>query len=216
MALPTTFKVLTEDQSIFEYTNAVAVTWKPTELYDSSTYRNLFPNQQVVLNPKTLLAASSTDETNTVTLQSPGTVAGTLVNTDLSTVVDNNSKTIVDDSVAAIEPHPWLKIRTLVEFWDSTSVGEAMTLTASLTSGNATIVVPNNRLLTPGQAISGTGIPVGAKIMKIPVDSPTTAILTHKATATADAEATLTGSNRVGYYYADEGLGGAEGVSILT
>lgn len=221
MALPDPFKVLTLDQAILQYDGAVAVTWKNVRRYDRSTYRNLYPNQQVSFNPRTLNvpASASNDVTNTVTLQAPGSLTGTLQSTFDSTgaVETNNSKTVGDDSVTAVDPRFWEKPATLVEFWDAATVGQAIAaLDVTLVSGNATVTVPDNTLLTPGQAIAGTGIPLNTIILEIPIDTPTSVILSNKATATGAQTAVLTGSNRVGYYYDDEGPGGAPGVTLLS
>jgi hypothetical protein len=150
-------------------------------------------------------------------MQVPGTVSGTVVNsTDAGlTVIIRGERLIIDDIAAGIEPHPWMKIRTRVEFWDSADVGIATTIQATLTSGSATIVVPNNRLLTPGQKISGTGVPVGATVLSLSFTDFTSVIISAKATANGDNTMTLAGSNYLGGYWDDEELAGASSVALL-
>jgi hypothetical protein len=217
MSFPSALKILTEDQSILQMDGAVAVTWKDVPAFDYSTYRNLFPNQIVELNAKSI--TQLTEQTNTADLQPPGSITGTITNESgvTANVSTQETKTVADDSVVAEEPRPWKKLVTLVEFWDAITVGQAIAaLGATLTSGSATIVVPNNKLLTPGQAIAGTGIPLGSIIMETPAAAPTTAILSQQATSNGAQTLALTGANRIGWYIFAESIGAAPGCSILT
>lgn len=213
MALPSTLRILLEDQAVLEIVDAVCWTRKHVATYDGSTYRNLFPNQKVRLDPIQQPTELTTINTETTTLQVPGTISSTVIaNNAASTYTDT---LVGDDSVTAIEPRIWKKVRTRVEFWDAATPGVAMTLSATTVSGSATVTVPDNSVLTPTQEISGTGIPTGAKILSIPITSSTTVILTHQATASATVTATLTGANYVGGYWEDEAQGDAPNVSIL-
>jgi hypothetical protein len=220
MAFPDPLRVLTLDQSIFDVEGAVAMTWKDIPIYDLSTYRNLYPNQIVEINAKTPSITGSDSIINTAAVQAAGAVTGTITNEfDLGppATTTNQTKTVADDSVTATEPHPWRKLVTLVEFWDSATVGKAIAaLGVTLTSGSTSVVVPDNRLLTPGQAISGTGIPVGSIIMDVPAETPGSIKISQPATANGAQAAVLTGGNCVAYYFAPEGIGGAPGCRILT
>lgn len=220
MAFPSALKVLTEDQSILQYDGAVAVSWRHISIYDLSTYRNLYPNQIVEINAKTPSITGSDSIINTAAVQAAGAVTGTITNEfDLGppATTTNQTKTVADDSVTATEPRPWEKIVTLVEFWDAAAVGQAIAaLSVTLTSGSATITVPDNHLLTPGQAISGTGIPLGSIILRLSVSDQTVAVISQNATSNGAQTAVLTGSNRIGWYIFTESIGAAPGCSILT
>ncbi len=211
MALPNPLQIALQDQIILTISNAAVWSRKNVVHYDDSTYRNTMANHQLTLKPSNIASITEWD-TDTATLQVPGTPgATTVVNSNTTTM---NSRIILDDVAAAIEPRIWKKVRTKIEFW-SGAIGRQMTMTVTLASGNATITVPDNSQLTPGQTITGTGIPTGATILCIPLDSTTTVILSHKATATGDEAATLGGSDYCGGYFEDEGLGDAEEIAIL-
>ncbi len=220
MALPSPFQVCLEDQAIANILGALGISRKHVVTYDGATYRNTLNGHQISILPPALnpiTGAGSASQANTATPQVPGTVTGTVVNSIDSgaTTIVRGEKIIIDDIAAAIEPHPWMKIRTRVEFWDSADVGIATTIQATLTSGSATIVVPNNRLLTPGQKIAGTGIPVGATVLSLSFTDFTSVIISAKATASGDNTMTLAGSNYLGGYWDDEELAGASSVALL-
>lgn len=111
-------------------------------------------------------------------------------------------------------------IRWKLEFWDATTVGIAIaSLSVTTTSGSAIIVVADSSLLTPGQAISGTGIPAGTTISEIlpiadGIHSKTSVVLSSQATASGTVIATLTGSNCLGSFYEDEVIGWGGEVSF--
>lgn len=212
MALPTPLEILLQDQVKLVIKDAAAVSRKQVDYYDGSTYRNTFPNHKLDVKPNnvTAFATFTTDTANLQVLGSPG--AATLVNNAAGALA---SRVYLDDVASAVEPHIWKKIRTRVEFWSGV-IGNALpTLSVTTTSGSATLTVSDNSLLTPGQAISGTGIPTGAVIMFVPFATRTSVILTHQATASATVTATLTGSNYLGGYWEDEELGNASEIAIL-
>lgn len=211
MALPNPLQILLQDQVTLTIKDAAVWSRKNVLHYDDSTYRNTMANHQLTVKPSNI-ASITVWSTDTANLQVPGTPgAATLVNSESTT---NNSRVFIDDVAAGIPPHFWQKVRTRIEFW-SGDIGREMTMTVTLVSGNATITVSDNSQLTPGQAISGTGIPAGATIQSIPLDSTTAVILSHKATATGDEAATLAGSDYCGGYWEDEELGSAEEIAIL-
>lgn len=218
MPLPATFKVLLKDQALLEILGAARVTRRPFRWYDGSTYRNTMPNNVLVVRPTSLVNTQNpTTETNTASVNVPGTPTTPVVATASGTTSRTaDSRNIVDDVAAGIEPRPHGKVRELVEFWAEDTVGIPMKLTGTLASGNATIVVPNNRLITPGQALAGSGIPADAIFLWMNPETTTAAILSHKATSTGDQELTLSGSDLLAYYWDDEGIGGAEAASILV
>jgi hypothetical protein len=103
------------------------------------------------------------------------------------------------------------KLDTLVEFWDDDEglVGLQMEMDVTTVDGSAEITVPDSRLLTPGQAISGTNIPLGAIILGIITEqngviTTTKAMLSKKATASGEDAVTLTGANKVGEFMQSE------------
>ncbi len=219
MSLPSPFQVCLEDQVVADILGAVGISRKNIVTYDGSTYRNTLTNHQISLVPPGLNPLSGTGggQTNTGTMQVPGTVTGTIVNSiDAGvTAILRASRIIADDVASAIEPHFWAKVRTRVEFWDSADVGIATTIQATLTSGSATLVVPNNRILTPGQKISGTGIPLLSTVLSLSITDFTSIIISAKATASGDNTMTLAGSNYLGGYWDDEELAGASSVALL-
>lgn len=214
MALPNPLEILLLDQVKIIIEGAANVSRKQVDFYDASTYRNTFANHTVTVKPSAnTLAPTGASTTDTATLQVPGSPgSATVVSTTASTY---NSRVYLDDVASAVEPHIWKKIRTRVEFWDGVIGNAIPTLSVATVSGNATLTVSDNSLLTPGQAVSGAGIPSGAIIMFVPFTTRTTVIISHQATATATVIATVTGSNYVGGYWEDEELGNGSSEVIL-
>ncbi len=212
MALPNPIEILLQDQVKLIIKDAGAISRKQVDYYDGSTYRNTFANHQITVVPSSK-SLDTTYTTDTANLQVPGSPgAATLVDNFETTLV---SRVYLDDVASAVEPHIWKKIRTRVEFW-SGAIGNALpTLSVATVSGNATLTVSDNSLLTPGQAISGTGIQAGSVIMSVPYTTRTSVILSLQASATATVVATVTGSNYLGGYWEDEELGNASGIEIL-
>lgn len=215
---PSPLKILLKDQAILEIEGAANYSRKVVDHFDASTYRNTFLNNQITLNPPALNGNTSGDETNTATLAVPGTLSGSIVNSHVTTndVYVKASRVIGDDVACAIEPRPWKKPRTRVDFWDGV-IGFAMTaLSVTLVNGNATATVPDNSRLFPGQAISGTNIPTNTIILSVPHDTRTSIILSNKATGAGDVTAVLTGSNYLGGYFEDEVVGDGIDAMILS
>lgn len=215
--LPSPLEILLKDQSILVIEDAAAWSRKVVDHFDASTYRNTFLNNQISLNPVSV-SGTGTLVTNTAALQVPGTVTGDLVNEFDSTASPlitstRQSKIIIDDVAGAVDPHPWLKPRTRWDFW-SGAVGFALAaLEVTLTSGSATAVVPDNTRLFPGQAITGTNIPINTVILSVPHANRNSIVMSNKATGTGDTTAVLTGSNWLGGFFEDEAVG--EGIDAL-
>lgn len=211
MTLPTPLKILLLDQVVLIIENAANVSRKDFLWYPGDTYRNTLTGHKLELKPNN--GAVETYTTDTLNLQVPGTPgAATLVNSPAGTQA---GRAYIDDVASAIAPHFRQAARTRVEFW-SDEIGLAMTLTVGTTDGSATVTVSDNSRVRPGQAISGTGIPAGTTVEKVPTDSLTTLILSQMATATgAEVAATLTGSDYLGGYWEDEAVGEGAGVEIL-
>ncbi len=211
MALPKLIEILLQDQVKLIVEGAENWSRKQVDWNDTSTYRNTFPNHKVEVKPGN--GSGVTLDTDTANVQVPGSPAAATVVNDWTTG-DLATRVFVDDVVAAIEPHIWKKIAWRVEFWDG-PIGREMTMTVGTTSNSATISVPDNSLLTPGQLIAGTNIPTGARILYVPYSTRTSVILSHKATNTGDVEATFDGSNWLAGYWEHESLGDAQSIKIL-
>lgn len=212
MALPTTLYVPVDDFK-HKFSAAANVSRKPVRCFDRDVRRD------------TIDAAYLGNAHNTL-----GTTGSTVSLAGGAEAVVQNSTAFADasfqegDEYNHIWPRQTEKLRTMVQFW-SGAIGHAMTLTVDTTSGSATIIVPDNELLTPGQLISGTGIPTGARILSVLVPeaasatnhnfSRTKVILSHQCTATASVEATLTGSDLLGWVWDDEHKGWSQEPSIL-
>lgn len=206
-------KILLLDQVVITIEEFDSRSRKNYAIYDGTTYRNLFPNQIVTIEPLALSSAAGT--VSTVTVQDPGSMTGVTIVTDPDNTVQAQ-RVIVDDSVAKVEPRIWKKVRTRIEFWKGDGgVGTVVQMDIVTVSGNATVTVGSNALLVPGQSIVADGIPADAVIAEIPLDSTTTVILSHKATASATVEATFGGSDYVGGYWEDEELGDGDEINIL-
>lgn len=113
-----------------------------------------------------------------------------------------NSWAAKHDQYTLTDPRHTGEKLDMIEWWDATTPGHAMTMTVTTVSGSATLTVPSTRRLTIGQAITGTGIPTGAKIADFLNTSATpglvtSVLLTHQCTASASVEATLTGANLI-------------------
>lgn len=216
--LPSPLKILTKDQNLLEIEGAAAWSRKVVDHFDASTYRNTFIGNLLTLNPRDV-AASSTEETNTATLAGPAAFSGTLENHTISSVPfasTKETKLVGDDVANAIEPRPWKKPRTRIDFWDG-AIGFALAaLEVTLANGDAEAVVPDNERLFPGQAISGTNIPTNTIILSVPFDHRTKIILSNKATGAGDTTAVLTGSNWIGGYFEDEDVGEGFDAVILS
>ena len=214
MAFPTTLYAYLESGIQVKITGAVRETRKPVITWDKEKYRDV---------PSLVVGGASGAQGDATSLQSVS-VAGGVAPTVTFVRGDNNVYAIGGSSVSQEDGYTHVpkrnvpKLDELVEYWDSETVGDAMTMTVTTVSGSAIITVPDAQLLTPGQAIAGTGIPAGATILDILSESngvitKTVAVMSHQATASAAVEATLTGGNRVGKYKESEFLGWGEEIS---
>lgn len=204
MSFPTTLYLYKADGSQTKHSNGAAVTRKRV-LFSRDAYRDIFNAAQI--------GGSLVSSDNVGGISAPKVGDGALTTGLYSTLVPSTITNVESFSLSdEVSHYAWRVkeyVRWLVEVWDSAVVGHAMTMTVDTTSGSATITVPDGTLLTPGQAISGTGIPTGAKVLEIlpitdGIPSRTSVKLTHKCTASAAVEATLTGSNRIGWCFEDE------------
>jgi hypothetical protein len=213
MALPTTLYFLKEDGSMTKIVNAVRWTRKPV-FVAGGAYRDTFNAAYLGAAHKSGLPPNAATVATAFVGGFPIGADGADVDMKTSTISDSSitkDTVVLPDEVAH---YPWRTkryVRWLWEFWDASTVGDAMTLTVTTTIGSATITVSDCALLTPGQAISATGIPTGAIIFNFlePASgsmlvNDTTVKLSHQATASASVAATLTGSNRLGMVWEDE------------
>lgn len=212
MAFPSSLVAYLESGITVTILNAVRETRKPVITWDKEKFRDSPP---VVVGGAAGAGALSSDPTVSVAGGSTQTVTG------FSDNIVAPSSVIQDDAFTHVPKRNVPKLDELVEYWDSETVGDAMTMSVTTVSGSATITVPDAQLLTPGQAISGTGIPLGTIILDILSESAgvitkTTAVMSQQATATGTAAATLTGGNRVGKYKESEFLCWGDSIATPT
>lgn len=199
--LPDPLFVFLEGGSQTKIVGALRVTRKPIVVYDKEMYRDSPP---VVTGGA---YAASNDITDSQTIS--GSIAGgidptiTLGVTPSTLQIVGSASTEQDDSYTHIPKRYVPKLDTLIQFWDALTPGQAMTISVTTVSGNATVTVSDATLLTPGQGITGAGIPAGTTILNFitqaaGVISTTAVVLSQQAIATATVEATLTGGNLLG------------------
>ncbi len=197
MPFPSPLFLLLEGGNQLKIVDAVAETRKPIVINDKSVYRD---------SPTPVIGgAAAVNADGSISVQ--GGVTQTV--TDPAGTVPLNIVTttsvIQEDAFTHIPMRQVSKLDTLIEFWDDTTVGVAMVMSVTTVSGSGVITVPNAELLTPGQGITGTGIPAGTVITSIlaydnttGLITKTTATMSQQATGTATVAGTLTGSNKVG------------------
>lgn len=217
MAFPTTLYAYLEGGIQVKITGAVRETRKPVITWDKEKYRD---------TPSLVVGGAAGTDSNAApevtSAQISGGVNPTVTFDGSGTIeVTGASSVLQEDAYTHIPKRNVPKLDELVEYWDSETVGDAMTLSVTTVSGSAVITVPDAQLLTPGQAIAGTGIPLGTVILDILSESAgvitkTTAVMSQQATGTATVSATLTGGNRVGKYKESEFLGWGEEISTPT
>lgn len=215
MAFPSTLVAYLESGITVTIINAARETRKPVITWDKEKFRD---------SPPVVVGGASAHSGGTDPVQSVAGGTTQTVDPGLSTSVVSivaPSSVVQDDAYTHIPKRNVPKLDELVEYWDSETVGDAMTMSVTTVSGSATITVPDAQLLTPGQAISGTGIPLGTVILDILSESAgvitkTTAVMSQQATATGTAAATLTGGNRVGKYKESEFLCWGDSIATPT
>lgn len=229
MALPEVIYALLVGDKRFKITGYKYQSKKPVVIYDTETYRD---------DPVQLLNAQGYEPVSGVNVGAAtrgsgavtdgggiGMYAGWALAIDSTATQTPIPEVYAADPILHIPPRQKAKLRTLVEWWDDVTPGVAMTLTITTVSGSAIITVSDAQLLTPGQGITATGVPTGAKILSILPLAPsgasagsptlTTAVLSHQATASASVEATLTGSNKLAEAWDDEYIGFSEEVTYV-
>lgn len=212
MALPTILYALLENGNQIKIENAVVETRKPLVIYDTEMYRD---KPSLVVGGAGLVGATADPFEMTIAGGATQTVTKHPTEGDgVGGYVDivAPSSVVQEDDYTHIPKRYIPKMDTICEFWDAATVGLAMTMSVTTASGSAVITVPDATLLTPGQGISGTGIPAGTTILSILSQSAgvityTTATMSQQATATGTVAATLTGSNKVGEFKYSEFLG---------
>jgi hypothetical protein len=214
MALPNPLYAILETGVQVEIVGAAKQTRKPIIVYDGTTYRDT--PSLVVGGAAGALGASASASVSggvnpTVSLDS---VTGSAEAVGAASVSQEDAYTHIPQRFIP-------RLDTLSEFWDADTVGLAMTMSVTTASGSAVITVPDATLLTPGQGISGTGIPANTTILSIlsqsaGVITTTTAVMSQQATATGTVSATLTGSNKVGEFMQSEFIAWGSGISTPT
>jgi hypothetical protein len=203
MAFPSTLKSLGESgfQNIIE--GALAVTRKPIIVGLGEDYRDDPVQLLNAAGYHTDLGGSTIGSGEVQYGAGVGVYTGFGEALDPSGTVSSTPLTYAADPVLHIAPRVRVKLHTLIQWWDAATPGHAMTMSVTTTSGSATVTVPSARRLTPGQGITGTGIPAGTTIESIfsivnGIVTETVAVLSQQATATGTAAATLTGANLLG------------------
>lgn len=224
MSFPSTLYNLLESGLQGKVTSALRMTRKLIVIFEADTYRDSPPVLPGVAGALVVDTGADPNVAFQVSGCAPEptvAVAQVAATTSYSVTAKGASSTLQDDAYTHVPKRFIPKLATLVEFWDSEVVGHALTMTVTTTSGSATITVPDSEILTPGQAVSGTGIPTGAKVLSTLTQSNgvitrTTAVLTHKCTGSADVEATFTGGNKVGEFLQKEHIGWCAELSTPT
>lgn len=223
MPLPTTLYNFLESGVQGKVTSGYRVTRRPIVVNHGKRFRDIpavVPGGAGAVAVDTSAAPESSFQIS-AGVAAP-TLATTLVNGNVYSITATGASSVAqsDDYTHVPERH-CDELHTLMEFWDSDTVGEAFTATVTTTSGSATITVADAERFTPGQGISGTGIPTGARVLRTlthaaGVITRTSVVLTHKCTASADVEATMTGGNKVGEFLHAEWTGWAGEISTPT
>ena len=196
---------------------ALTLTRKPIVVYDEEMFRDSPP----VITGGAALSSALDLEVMTIA----GGVEQTVTEEDAGLSLyslKGPSSTLEDDSYKHVPKRYIPKLATLIEYWDALTVGLAMTMSVTTTSGSTALTVPNNEVLTPGQAITGTGIPAGTTILQtipVPLNGViifTSAVMSQAATASGTVTATLTGANKVGEIMQAEFIGWGASISTPT
>lgn len=201
MALVTPLYALLEGGTQVKIVGAFKQTRKPIIVWDKEMYRDT----------PTAVVGGIAGVGGTDTLISVAGGVNPTASGDVTDYVSADTSVEQEDAFTHVPKRYVPKLDTLVEFWDADTVGLAMTLSVTTVSGSGEITVPDAQLLTPGQGITGTGIPAGTVILSILSQSngvidTTVAVMSQQATATGTAAATLTGSNKVGEFMQSEFL----------
>lgn len=209
--LPSPLYAILETGVQVKIEGAAKQTRKPIIVYDGTTYRDT--PSLVVGGAGAAFGADAAVSVSGGTSQTVTTVGATSIEIVAPSSVE------LEDAYTHIPQRFIPRLETLSEFWDDDTVGLAMTMTVTTVSGSAVITVPDATLLTPGQGITGTGIPAGTIILNIlsqaaGVITTTTAVMSQQATASGSVAAVLTGSNKVGEFMQSEFV--AWGSSIST
>jgi hypothetical protein len=219
MAFPPVLYIYKIDGSMTKVSGAVAWTRKRV-IYSGGAYRDTFNAGYMGTSfPASLVLTGAAESVGGFPIGADG---GTL-DIKTSTITDSS---ITGDTVSLpdeVAHYPWRSkefIRWMWEFWDATTVGAAMSYTVTTVSGSPNLTVGDNTLFTPGQEISGAGIPAGAIVVDFlqpasgsMIINRTTVQLNMNATASATVTATLTGANRLAAAFEDECIDWGEQIS---
>ena len=210
--MPTLYAML-ETGVQLKIEGAFTETRKEILVFDKQVYRDTPPQVGSGGGVQVNDASLNVNGGTTPTITTPGGFTGS--------TISSPSAVLQDDNFTHIPMRLVPKLDTLVEFWADGDVGLAMNIAATLVNGSATITVPNSRLLTPGQGISGNNIPSTTIILSILAFNNTTGlinttdvIMSNAATASGNTTAILTGGAiKVGEFMQSEFLGWAESVT---
>lgn len=205
MALPAILYAFMESGLQVKIVGAVVQSRKTIIAYDKEMFRD---------TPSLVVGgASGVDDnagTTPMTAQIAGGVSPTVTFGGNTIEVVGASSVLQEDAFLHIRKRHIDKMDTVVQFWDAATIGVALAgLSVTTVLNSAIITVPNAELLTPGQGITGVGIPVGTTILAIlseaaGVITKTTAVMSQAATAAGTVSAVLTGSNLVGEFMQSE------------
>lgn len=214
---PAILYALLENGNQIQIKNAVVQTQKPLIIYDTETYRDT-PSLVTGGAAGTIATSGQLPVVQIAGGVNP-TVSQTSPSASIYFVEATGASSVSEEDAYKHVPKRFVpKLDTICEFWDDTLVGLAMTISVTTTLNSATITVPDATLLTPGQGITGTGIPAGTIILNIlsqsnGVITTTTAVMSQQATAAGTVAGTLTGSNLVGRFKYSEFLGWGSQIS---
>lgn len=201
MAFPSTLKSLGESGFQVIVEGALYVTRKPFIVILGEDYRD---DPVQLLNAGGYTDVGGAQGSGSVELGGGvGVYTGWAQAINAAGVESSTPATYASDVVLHIAPRTRIRLHEHIQWWDAATPGHTMTMSVTTTSGSASITVPDASRLTPGQGITGTGIPAGTTIESIfsitnGILSKTVATLSQQATATGTAAATLTGANLLG------------------
>jgi len=213
MALPEVLYAMLETGIQVKIVGAITETRKEILVFDKQVYRDAPPQTGSGAGVQVNDASLNVNGGTTATITTPGGFTGSTINSPSSVLQDDNFTHIPMRLVP--------KLDTLVEFWGEGIPGKAMHIAATVVSGSGTITVPNSRLLTPGQGISGNSIPSDTIILSILAFNNTTGlinttdvIMSNAATASGNTTAIVTGgADKVGEFLESQFIGWGSEIS---
>lgn len=205
MPLPNPVRILLEGSMLLQIEGAERMTRRDIISYDQEMFRDM--------PPLVVGGAAIADVGGTEVISVAGGVSPVAVDNGTSFEASGASSVLQDDNFTHVPKRYIPKLDTIYEFWDSASVGIAMTMSVTTVLNSPVITIPDGNMLTPGQGIVGTGIPANTIILAVftqtnGVITRTTAVMSQQATAAGTVAGTLSGgANWLGEFRRSEYVG---------